>query len=71
MTTSFAPGFSVHFNGAPGRRYGLQRTLTLEEGSWEEVAATGPLPGYGQVTLTDPQNPRPVKAFYRIAISKP
>ncbi|MBN8456809.1 MAG: cadherin domain-containing protein [Verrucomicrobia bacterium] len=63
--------FTIQCNGVPGRRYGLQRSVNLATGTWEEVAAAGPVAAYGPVVLSDPMPPERPKAFYRIAITKP
>lgn len=53
------------FTGAPGATYTLQRSTTLQAGSWTDVD-TKVAPGSGTVTVTD-NSPPAGRAFYRIS----
>ena len=55
----------IAFNGIPGRTYAIQRSTTMQEGSWEQIAAVIAAPD-STVTYDDPTPPQP-SAFYRIA----
>jgi hypothetical protein len=65
-----AETFSADFKGKAGRIYTLERSLTLVDGDWTNIASTGPLVADGPVNLSDPEAP-PGKAFYRVAVSLP
>jgi hypothetical protein len=55
----------IAFNGIPGRTYAIQRSTTLEPGSWQQIAAVAAAPD-STVSYDDSEPPQPA-AFYRIA----
>lgn len=63
-------GFTLTAQGRAGRAYALQRTATLSNPSWADVATAGPSAADGPVTLTDTMPPSG-KAFYRIQVTMP
>ncbi|MGV3658624.1 MAG: choice-of-anchor D domain-containing protein [Prosthecobacter sp.] len=65
------PGtFSLSTPGKTGRTYLLERSTTLQTGSWGIVATQSPLSVDGTVTLTDTSSPAGA-AFYRIRVTGP
>lgn len=72
LSLSRATGtFSVTVAGQAGRKYELQRSLTLGSTSWTGVATLGPLAADdAALELTDPSAPAE-KAFYRVVRTKP
>jgi hypothetical protein len=63
-------GFTLTTQGRARRVYALQRTATLSNPSWADVATVGPLDADGPVILTDTMPPSG-KAFYRIQVTMP
>jgi hypothetical protein len=55
----------IAFFGIPGRTYAIQRSTTMEAGSWTQIAAVTAAAN-SSVTFDDP-NPPAGSAFYRIA----
>ena len=57
-------GQRLAFHGIPGRTYGIQRSTTMEPGSWTQIAAVTAAEN-STVTFDDSSPPQPA-AFYRI-----
>jgi hypothetical protein len=55
----------IAFNGIPGRTYAIQRSTTLDPGSWTQIAAVTAASD-STVSYEDPTPPQPA-AFYRVA----
>jgi len=55
----------IAFNGIPGRTYAIQRSTTMEAGSWTQIAAVTAASD-STVSYEDPNPPQPA-AFYRVA----
>lgn len=55
----------IAFNGIPGRTYAIQRSTTLDPGSWTQIAAVTAASD-SSVSYEDPTPPQPA-AFYRVA----
>jgi hypothetical protein len=69
-TAKSEAGFTLTAQGRAGRAYALQRTATLSNPSWADVATAGPSAADGPVTLIDTMPPSG-KAFYRIQVTMP
>lgn len=63
-------GVEISLPGKAGRRYLLERSITLESASWTQIDASGPLAGDGTVTFVDTAPPTP-RAFYRARVELP
>ena len=63
--------FQMAAEGRTGHTYVLERSFTLQPGSWEVVAASGVLGADGPVILSDPTPSETDRAFYRLRIEGP
>ncbi len=57
---------TASFDVTPGASYSLQRSTTMEDGSWLQVGDTVQASDTGEVSIQDPTPPEG-RAFYRIA----
>jgi hypothetical protein len=62
--------FTVTTSGKSGRKYFLDQSPTLAEGTWTSVATLGPLASDATVELSDPA-PAAGAGFYRIRVQFP
>ena len=63
-------GLEITVSGKQGRRYLLERSITLEPDSWTQTDSAGPLANDGAVIFTDAEPPSP-KVFYRVRVELP
>jgi hypothetical protein len=59
-------GVRLTFQGIPGRTYAIQRSTTLQDGSWTQIS-TVMADDDPEITFDDPEAPAH-SAFYRVTL---
>ncbi|HWH68665.1 MAG TPA: thrombospondin type 3 repeat-containing protein, partial [Candidatus Sulfotelmatobacter sp.] len=70
VSSGSASGMALSISGRSGRRYTLERSVSLRPAEWYPVVTSGILSTNQTVQFSDPEPP-PTQAFYRVVVARP